>query len=128
LLTPCEVAVKTVSPAIRALLAQRLRDSHKLKETQIAEILGITQSAVSKYSKKVRGTTVSVETVPEVHVLINQMASLLIIKPVQTSQQIAVMRLFCETCSLMRKNGLMCALCKQNQKPKVDGCNFCDSH
>ncbi len=126
MLTPCEVAVKTVSPAIRALLAQTLREKHDLKETQIAEILGVTQSAVSKYNKKVRGTSISIDSVPEVQVVISQMASLLVIKPMQTAQQIEVMRLFCDACVLMRKKGLMCELCKQNQKPVVDGCNFCD--
>lgn len=125
MLTPCEVAVKTVSPAIRALLAQTLREKHELKETQIAQILGITQSAVSKYSKGVRGSTISVGSIPEVQSIINQMASLLIIKPLQAAQQIEVMRLFCEACTLMRQKGLMCVLCQQNQKPKVDGCNFC---
>jgi len=128
LLTPCEVAVKTVSPAIRALLAQLLRDKHGFKETQIAEILGITQSAVSKYSKGVRGTNIPISNEPEVQSVVNQMASLLVIKPMQLTQQIEVMRLFCEACTIMRKKGLMCELCQQNQKPKVDGCNFCNLH
>ncbi len=126
MLTPCEVAVKTVSPAIRALLAKTLREKHELKETQIAEILGITQSAVSKYNKRVRGTLISIEGVPEVQTVISQMASLLVAKPDQTAQQIEVMRLFCEACTLMRKKGLMCELCRQNQKPVVADCNFCD--
>jgi uncharacterized protein len=128
LLTPCEVAVKTVSPAIRALLAHTLREKHELKETQIAEILGITQSAVSKYNKKVRGTNISIDSAPEVQAVISQMASLLVIKPLQTTQQIEIMRLFCEACTLMRRKGLMCELCQQNQKPIVAGCNFCNLH
>lgn len=128
MLTPCEVAVKTVSPAIRALLAQTLRDKHELKEIQIAEILGITQSAVSKYSKKIRGASISINSVPEVKSVVDQMASLLVVQPMQMTQQLEVMRLFCEACTIMRKKGLMCELCQQNQKPKIDGCNFCDFH
>lgn len=93
-----------------------------MKERQVAEILGITQSAVSKYSKNVRGTTIPVEKVPEIQTIINQMATLLLTKP---TEQTGVMKLFCQACKIMRSNKLMCALCQQNQKPKIDNCDFC---
>jgi predicted transcriptional regulator len=124
LLTPCEVAVKTVSPAIRALLAKTLLEKHEMKETQVAEVLGITQSAVSKYSKNVRGTTIPIEKAPEIQTIINQMATLLLTKP---TEQTVVMRLFCQACKIIRSNRLMCPLCQQNQKPKIDNCDFCRS-
>lgn len=123
MLTPCEVAVKTVSPAIRALLAQTLIDEHKLKEIKVAEILGITQSAVSKYNKKVRGTTIPIENLPEIQPIANQMVSLLLANPVP---RIEIMNLFCQACTLIRSKGLMCPLCQQNQKPRIDDCNFCN--
>jgi uncharacterized protein len=122
LLTPCEVAVKTVSPAIRALLAQTLLEKHEMKETQVAQVLGITQSAVSKYSNKVRGTTIPIDNIPEVQEITNQMATLLLASPVQ---QMEVMKLFCQACTLIRSKGLMCPLCQQNQKPTIDGCDYC---
>jgi uncharacterized protein len=122
LLTPCEVAVKTVSPAIRALLAQTLIEKHEMKETQVAQVLGITQSAVSKYSNKVRGTTIPIDNIPEVQTITNQMVTLLLASPIQ---QMEVMKLFCQACTLIRSKGLMCPLCQQNQKPPIDGCDFC---
>jgi predicted transcriptional regulator len=122
LLTPCEVAVKTVSPSIRALLALTLIEKHEMKETQVAQILGITQSAVSKYNKKVRGTTIPIEKIPEIQTIANQMITMLLANPVQ---QMEVMKLFCQACSLIRSKGLMCPLCQQNQKPKIDDCDFC---
>jgi predicted transcriptional regulator len=122
LLTPCEVAVKTVSPSIRALLALTLIEKHEMKETQVAQILGITQSAVSKYNKKVRGTTIPIEKIPEIQTIANQMITMLLSNPVQ---QMEVMKLFCQACSLIRSKGLMCPLCQQNQKPKIDDCDFC---
>ena len=124
MLTPCEVAVKTVSPAIRALLAKNLLIQRGLKQTKVAEILGITQSAVSKYSKNVRGTTVQIDGNPEVHAVVSQMANLLVTQP---TQQTEVMRLFCQACKIIRSNGLMCPLCWQNQNPKLDNCDFCNS-
>ncbi len=122
MLTPCEVAVKTVSPAIRALLAQTLLEKHEMKEIQVAQLLGITQSAVSKYSKKVRGTTIPLDSVPEVQAITNQMVTLLLGNPVQ---QMELMRLFCQACNVIRSKGLMCPLCQPNQKPTIDGCDFC---
>lgn len=126
MLTPCEVAVKTVSPAIRALLAQTLLDKHDLNETQIAEILGISQSAVSKYSKKVRGTTIPIDKISEVQGIVTQMAIILRTQPLHLAQQTQVMQLFCKACIVIRSKGLMCVLCQQNQKPKLENCHFCN--
>jgi uncharacterized protein len=122
MLTPCEVAVKTVSPALRALLAQNLMEKHEMKETQVAQILGVTQSAVSKYSRGVRGTTIPMDNIPEIQTLANQMITHLLATPIQ---QVEVMKLFCQACTLIRSKHLMCPLCQQNQNPKVDGCSFC---
>jgi uncharacterized protein len=122
MLTPCEVAVKTISPAIRALLAQTLTEKHEMKEKQVAQVLGITQSAVSKYNNKVRGATITLGNIPEIQAITNQMLSLLLVDPVQ---QMEVMRLFCQACIFIRSKGLMCSLCQENQTPKVEGCEFC---
>ncbi len=122
MIAPCEVAVKTVSPAIRALLAQKLISEYKLKEARVAEILGITQSAVSKYTKKVRGTAIPVEQTPEIEGIVNQMTTLLLADPIE---QTKIMLLFCQACTTIRSKGLMCPLCQQNQKTPVDNCDFC---
>ncbi|MCK5562646.1 transcriptional regulator, partial [Candidatus Bathyarchaeota archaeon] len=60
---PCEVAVKSVVPAIRAGLAKELVQTHKLRQIDIANLLGITQTAVSKYTRDVRGRVVQIENV-----------------------------------------------------------------
>jgi predicted transcriptional regulator len=122
MLTPCEVAVKTVSPAIRALLAQTLLEQYGMKEIDVAQVLGISQSAVSKYNRKVRGTTIPIENIPELQTITNQMIPLLLANPVE---QCKVMTLFCQACSLIRSQGLMCPLCQQNQKFKNENCDFC---
>jgi predicted transcriptional regulator len=122
LLTPCEVAVKTVSPALRALIAQNLLEKHDFKETEVADVLGISQSAVSKYNKKVRGTTIPINGIPEIQTITEQMVTHLLASPVQ---QMEVMKLFCQACSIIRSKGLMCELCQQNQKPSIDNCDFC---
>ena len=122
MITPCEIAVKTVSPAIRALLAKNLLEKHELKQIEVAEILGITQSAVSKYFKNVRGTSLQIDSHPEVNSIVNQMADLLLTDPIPHTE---VMKLFCQACVTIRSNGLMCPICQQNQKNKIDACDFC---
>lgn len=122
ILTPCEVAVKTVSPSIRALLAQTLLEKHNMNETQVANVLGITQSAVSKYSNGIRGTTIQLENIPEIQSLTDQIINRLLSDPVP---QVELMQLFCRACTIIRRKGLLCPLCQQNQKIKIDNCDFC---
>jgi len=122
LLTPCEVAVRTVSPALRALIAQTLLEKHDLKEVEVAQVLGISQSAVSKYNRRVRGTTIPIDAIPEIQTITSKMATMLLTNPVQ---QMEIMRLFCQACTLIRSKGLMCELCQQNQKPTINNCAFC---
>lgn len=125
MIIPCEIAVKTVSPALRALLAKTLLEKHDLKQTQVADVLGITQSAVSKYFKNVRGTYLQIENHSEVNDIVNQMATLLLSDQVPQTE---IMKLFCQACVVIRSKGLMCPVCQQNQKSKINSCNFCNSN
>jgi predicted transcriptional regulator len=93
-----------------------------MKEIEVAQVLGVSQSAVSKYSKGVRGTTIPLDGLPEIRTITDQMATLLLASPIQ---QLEVMKLFCQACALIRSKGLMCGLCNENQTPKIEGCNFC---
>ncbi len=124
MIIPCEVATKTVCPAIRALMAQTLIEKHNMNQIKVAQVLGVTQSAISKYSKKVRGTTIPIGNIPQVHELADQMISLLLAKPVHQTE---VMRIFCQACTLIRSQGLMCPLCQQNQGPQIENCSFCNN-
>jgi len=113
---PCEVAVKSVVPAIRAGLAKELVQTHKLKQIDIASLLGITQTAVSKYTRDVRGRVVQIENVEEVQQMITRTAMMLVNGGVSRRQ--LVIR-FCEICRLVRQKGLMCELCKRSN-PSID--------
>lgn len=52
---PCEVVVKEVLPAIRAMLVKELIERHRLSQVEVAGKLGITQPAVSQYLRMLRG-------------------------------------------------------------------------
>jgi predicted transcriptional regulator len=125
LLLPCEVGVKTVLPAIRAVMARAIVEKHGMKEKQAAEILGLSQSAISRYTTKDRGNIITIEKVPEVQTLIDQMIKLLLYEPHQTME---TLNLFCRICKTIREKGLMCQLCqKKNRRKQAETCAFCRS-
>ena len=126
MLLPCEVGVKTVLPAIRAVMARIIVEKHGIKEKQAAEILGLSQSAISRYTTKDRGNLIAIENVPEVQTRIDQMINLLLRE--KSHQTIEIMELFCETCKLIREKGLMCQHCrKKTPQLSAETCAFCRS-
>jgi len=50
-----EIVVQDILPAIRALIAKDLIERHKLTQQAAAEKIGVTQAAVSQYSRELRG-------------------------------------------------------------------------
>jgi predicted transcriptional regulator len=52
---PCELIVGKILPSIRAAIVKILIEEYRLKQTEIAGLLGISQSAVSQYYTSTRG-------------------------------------------------------------------------
>jgi uncharacterized protein len=95
LILPCEVGVKTVLPAVKAIMARSMIQNHELNEKQTADLLGLSQSAVSRYVGRERGSNLlQIEKTSEVLTLIEQMVTSLIKEPENRSQ---VLELFCKT-------------------------------
>jgi len=105
---PCEIVTKTVLPAMRAMVAKELIEVHDLKQVKVAQLLGITQGAVSQYMRGERGVALNLKGL-DIKTLISSIA--LQLKSGKSSQQEIVSR-FCEVCSLIRGKGLMCDLHK----------------
>ena len=49
MLMPCEIVVKTVLPVMRAMVAKELIKVYNLKQVEVADLIGVTQAAVSQY-------------------------------------------------------------------------------
>ena len=105
LILPCEVAVKSVVPAVKALMAQQLVEEHGMNQEQAAEMLGISQSAVSKYFRKVRGHVIEADKLEETRPLITSMVVMLVNGEHRRAE---FLQLFCETCGTIRKTGIVC--------------------
>ena len=123
MILPCEVGVKTVLPAVKAVMARSIMEKHGLNEKQTAEILGLSQSAVSRYAARERGNLLNIEATPEIIALIDQMATHLIKAPDNKAE---ILKLFCQTCTSIREKGLMCPACQKEMPHEwAEKCSFC---
>lgn len=125
MLMPCEVAVKSVVPSIRAFVATELTQSYNMKQNDVAELLGITQTAVSKYTTQVRGATLKINQTEEIQSMMKKIANQLANGEIKR-QDLAIK--FCEVCKTVRKTGIMCNLCKRSDPTiNVKTCLVCKS-
>jgi predicted transcriptional regulator len=123
LILPCEVAVKTVLPAVKAIMARSIVENHDLNERQTADLLGLSQSAVSRYIGRERGNLLDIESTPEILALIDQMVTHIIKQP---DNKTGFLKLFCQTCQAVREKGLMCPNCqKEMTQAWSEKCLFC---
>ena len=121
---PCEIAVRSVVPAIRAMLAKELTQTHKMKQNDAANLLGITQTAISKYIHQVRGSSLLIES----ETVTMKIASTAIALVNGELKRKEVPLQICNVCKLIREQGLMCGICRQiNAIPNEEECNLCIS-
>ena len=110
-------------PAVKALMATELVEKHGLKQDEVAEILAISQSAVSTYARGTRGHVIRISDLKDVKPLINKMTALLLDGNDHTQE---LMTIFCRTCAPVRKSGVACPLCQRaDPKVEIDQCRFC---
>ena len=125
LIIPCEVASKSVIPALRAMIARELIEDYGMKQEMVAQKLGVTQAAVSKYIHQVRGEAVELESAEEVHKISSEIAQTLSgeANPLLVSQK------FCQACTDIRALGLMCDTCRRvDPSWDVEHCTICFGH
>jgi len=120
----CEVVVMTVLPAIRSLITRQLMDDYKFTQQQTADLLGLTQPAVSQYVKQSRGVKVRIlERQPEIMVMIDDLT-----KDVATSKlrPRELQSKFCQICKEIRKKRIICYL-HEEIYPSIVPCSECIS-
>jgi len=123
LLAPCEVAVKCVLPAVRAMVAKGLMTKHGLKQIDVAKRLGISQSAVSLYSKKMRGWAIDLESEEDIVAVTDDIATSLASGEMVHKDFIIGL---CEVCRVIRGKGLMCKLHKSfDPSYEIEKCELC---
>lgn len=118
----CEIASRTIVPSFRAMVAKELFESYKMKQDNIANLLGITQSAVSQYLSNTRGRALDLEGINEV-VDIVKAVSLDLTSNLPSK---IVCQRCCEVCKIVREKMLLCQF-HERLDPLYDakGCDIC---
>ena len=97
---PCEMIVTKVLPSIRAAIVKVLLDDYNMKQTDISELLGISQSAVSQYYTSARAGDDRLYSVfPEISKYAKDVADK-VVKGKMKNIDISL----CEPCEIIRKN------------------------
>ena len=123
LIPPCEIAAKSVVPAIKASIAVRLVESYNMRQNDVAGLLGLSQSAVSKYTTGTRGYMLKIDDVEEVKPIISEIIDLLTNGEPKRAK---VLEKFCQACIIIRQKGLMCQFCeKADPMLKTEKCGIC---
>ena len=125
MLLPCEVAVKSLLPPVRAAIAKHLMTKYGLKQVEVAKLLGVSQPAISLYNRKMRGKALDLEKEAEIKGLIERMADSLVNRGLTPRRFILE---FCEICRTARAKGLLCSL-HEAIDPTIDleECQICMS-
>ena len=120
---PCEVSVKCVLPVIRAMLAKELMSNKRMRQTEVAKILRVSQPAISLYTRKMRGKAISLENDEDIEKLVHNVAIALAENRLSTRDMIPK---YCEICKTIRAKGLICLL-HQAFDPTIDieTCELC---
>lgn len=125
MLLPCEVAVKSLLPPVRAALAKQLMTKHGLKQIEAAKLLGVSQPAISLYNKKMRGKALDLEKDKEIKELIVELADSL--AKGSLSHKDFTLK-FCEICRATRAKGLLCNMHKTLDPTfNIEKCGLCMS-
>ena len=120
---PCEVAVKCVLPVVRAMLAKELMAKYRLKQTEVADILRVSQPAISLYYRKIRGKAIDLENDEDIGNLVYNLAATLAENKLSRRDLIPK---YCEICKTIRAKGLLCELHKAfDPTINIETCELC---
>lgn len=117
---PCEIVVEHILPVIRSALAKELIQKHGFTQQDVAEMLNLTQPAVSQYLKEVRGKSTIVDTDYGLKKIISDFAEEISEGKVS---EFGRTKKFCEICSYCRKTALICKF--HPPKEKSISCDLC---
>jgi len=123
MLTPCEVAVKCALPSVRAMVASELMGKHSLNQVQTAELLGVSQPAISLYQKKLRGNSLDLWNDADIAASVAKQAEFLVNGGGESKNTLAW---FCGICKTLRARGYLCKIHKDlDPTVNLDDCDFC---
>ena len=117
---PCELVVNKILPNIRAEIAKILIEEYKMKQTEVAKILGITQGSISLYTTFTRAKDKKIlRSFPEIKRDTEDIA-----EEIATGKLKNTPLMLCSICKKIRKNKNFCKYYKQFAQ--LTKCKICD--
>jgi hypothetical protein len=118
----CEVVVSSILPGIRSLLTRELLTTYHLTQKQAADLLGLTQPAISQYSIETRASKVKLlEKQPRITKMIEDLAYNIVNKNIKHKE---IQIKFCEICKNVRQSKIICRL-HEEMYPQIAPCIKC---
>jgi predicted transcriptional regulator len=128
LLLPAEIESKTLIPALRAILAKKLAEEHKIREDEISKMLGVTQAAISNYIRGTRGDPKLIQKLvadEQVSDMIKELSERLASDMAYTPSSLAK---FISLCNYIKSSLLICEI-HHNLETNIDEaiCKECEN-
>jgi len=118
----CEVIVSSILPAIRSIITKELLGTYGLTQKEAADLLGLTQPAISQYSRESRGFKVKLlEKQPEIMKMIDDLTKDIVSERMSPKQ---IQSKFCEICKNIRESRVICYL-HEEIYPQIAPCLKC---
>jgi len=114
---PCELVVWKILPSIKSKLAQKLKDKG-MKQKDIADVLNITEAAVSQYLSGKRAKDFKIpDTLDNMFDVVGEAIS-------EGQNNQVLMYGICQICKQLRSQGEACATCRA-EIGATPGCDLC---
>ena len=118
----CEVIVTTILPAIRSLITKELLSTYHLTQQEAADLLGLTQPAISQYFRESRGFKVKLlEKQPGIMKIINDLTKDIAAERLNAKE---IQSKFCSICKTVRESKIICRL-HEGIYPSIAPCSEC---
>jgi len=104
----CEVIVTTVLPAIRSIVTKELLSNYHLTQEEAADLLGLTQPAISQYLRESRGFKVKLlENHPRIMRMIDDLTKDIAAERITPKE---MQSRICSICKNARNSKIICHL------------------
>jgi predicted transcriptional regulator len=105
------------------MIAKELMTKHHMKQVQAAELLRVSQPAISLYCRKIRGKAIDLGEDQDVKSLVRKMSEALA-KNKLTRRELV--QTYCKICRTIRAKGLLCGLHRKfDTTIDLENCDLC---
>ncbi len=118
--TPCELVVGKILPSLRAAVVKELSGKYRMKQSDIAKKMGITQASVSQYLSSSRaGSSKITDSFPKIKFYADDIAK----RIARGEDKFEVYSILCTACKDIRSDEQFCKM--HRIASNLPGCDIC---